>query len=87
MQSVLMMILPSCPHCQRALALLEELRAENPAYAAIALQIEDESRNTALAESLDYWYVPTCFVGGRKLHEGVPSREAMRAVLDAALAG
>ncbi|HIU93689.1 MAG TPA: glutaredoxin, partial [Candidatus Aphodomorpha intestinavium] len=31
--------------------------------------------------------VPCCFVGGKKIHEGVPSREAMRAVLDAALAG
>ena len=54
-----------------------------PDYAAIPLQIEDESRNKALADSLDYWYVPCCFVGGKKLHEGVPSREAMRAVLDA----
>ena len=69
----------------RALALLDELRAERPDYAAIPLQIEDESRNKALADSLDYWYVPCCFVGGKKLHEGVPSREAMRAVLDAAL--
>ena len=85
MQSILMMILPNCPHCRRALALLDELRAERPDYAAIPLQIEDESRNKALADSLDYWYVPCCFVGGKKLHEGVPSREAMRAVLDAAL--
>lgn len=87
MQPVLMMILPNCPHCRRARALLDELRAENPAYASVPLQIEDESRNKALADALDYWYVPCCFVGGKKIHEGVPSREAMQAVLDAALAG
>ncbi len=87
MQPILMMILPDCPHCRRARALLDELRSENPAYAAVPLQIEDERRNRALADALDYWYVPCCFVGGKKIHEGVPSREAMRAVLDAALAG
>lgn len=85
MQPILMMILPDCPHCKRARALLDELRSENPAYASVPLQIEDESRNKALADALDYWYVPCCFVGGKKIHEGVPSREAMRAVLDAAL--
>ena len=42
MQPILMMILPDCPHCRRARALLDELRSENPAYAAVPLQIEDE---------------------------------------------
>lgn len=87
MQPILMMILPDCPHCRRARALFDELRSENPAYASVPLQIEDERRNRVLADALDYWYVPCCFVGGKKIHEGVPSREAMRAVLDAALAG
>ena len=85
MQPILMMILPDCPHCRRARALFDELRSENPAYASVPLQIEDERRNRALADALDYWYVPCCFVGGKKIHEGVPSREAMQAVLDAAL--
>ena len=71
--------------CRRARALLDELRSEKPAYASVPLQIEDERRNRALADALDYWYMPCCFVGGKKIHEGVPSREAMRAVLDAAL--
>lgn len=87
MQPVLMMILPHCPHCKRALKLIDELKAEHPAYQAIPFQIEDETKNAALASSLDYWYVPTCYVGGQKLHEGVPSREAIQRVLDAALAG
>ena len=78
MQPILMMILPDCPHCRRARALFDELRSENPAYASVPLQIEDERRNRALADALDYWYVPCCFVGGKKIHEGVPRNELSR---------
>lgn len=46
----------------------------------------DESVETALADSLDYYYVPTFYVDGVKRMEGVPSKEKVRAVLDAALA-
>ncbi len=45
----------------------------------------DESVETALADSLDYYYVPTFYVDGVKRMEGVPSRRRC-AVLDAALA-
>ena len=38
-----------------------------------------------LADSLDYWYVPTYFVDGVKLLEGVPTKEKVEAVLRAAL--
>lgn len=78
MQPILMMILPNCPHCRRARALLDELRAENPAYASVPLQIEDESRNKALADALDYWYVPCCFVGGKKYTRAFPRAKPCR---------
>ena len=40
----------------------------------------------ALAESYDYWYVPCFFIGKDKLMEGVPSKEKVKAAMDAALA-
>ena len=30
----------------------------------------DESREAALADTYDYYYVPTYYVGGKKVHEG-----------------
>ena len=35
---------------------------------------------------MDYYYVPCFFVEGKKLLEGVPEKEKVQAVLDAALA-
>ena len=45
----------------------------------------DEEENPKLAETLDYYYVPSFFVDGKKLMEGVPTKEKVKAVLDAAM--
>ena len=63
----------------------EELRRENSAYEAIPIRRVDEYAEPEFADSLDYYYVPTFYVEGKKLMEGVPSREKVKAVLDAAL--
>ena len=78
MKDVMMMMLPDCPYCHQADRLLAELAAED------ARRRVDESVETALADSLDYYYVPTFYVDGVKRMEGVPSKEKVRAVLEAA---
>lgn len=85
MQEILMMILPRCPHCRRADKMLKELIEEEPAYGAIPIRRVDESKETEFADSLDYYFVPTFFVAGEKLMEGVPTKEKVRAVLERAL--
>lgn len=85
MRKVMMMLLPDCPYCHQANRLLKELMQEDSRYAAIPIFRVDESVETALANSLDYYYVPTFYVGDVKMMEGVPSKEKVRAVLDAAL--
>lgn len=84
MKEVLMMMLPDCPYCHQADKLLTQLQAEER-YRDIPIRRVDESVDTALADSLDYYYVPTFYVDGEKLMEGVPTLEKVRAVLDAAL--
>lgn len=85
MKDVLMMILPLCPHCRRADKMLEELMAENPAYRDIPIRRVDESVEVEFANSLDYYFVPTFYVDGEKLMEGIPTVEKVKAVLDKAL--
>lgn len=80
--SCLMMIQKSCPYCQQAFRLMEELQQENPVYKQISFQVVDELENPSFADSLDYWYVPTYFINGKKIHEGVPTREKIRAVFE-----
>ena len=80
-----MMILPGCPHCRRADKMMKELMEEEPAYKAIPIRRVDESEDPSFADSLDYYFVPTFFVAGEKLMEGVPTKEKVRAVLERAL--
>lgn len=85
MKDVLMMVLSDCPYCKQANRMIEELKKENDAYGKIAIRRVDEEMDTKLAESLDYYYVPSFFVDGKKLMEGVPTKEKVKAVLDAAM--
>ena len=64
---------------------MEELQAENSEYAEADIRVVDENIEVEFANSLDYYYVPTYYVDGKKIHEGAASREDVRAVLDAAL--
>ena len=42
-------------------------------------------QNPAYAERFDYYYVPTYYVEGKKMHEGVATKEKVEAVLRSAL--
>lgn len=85
MKPIKMFMFAACPHCQRALQIIDQLKKENPAYAQIPFEMIDEKLNPAAAEKYDYWYVPTFFVDGKKLHEGTVTYEQVKAVYDRAL--
>lgn len=85
MKKVLMMVQQGCLHCRRAFELMDQLSKENPQYAQVSVKIVDELQEKEFADALDYWYVPTYFVDGQKVHEGVPSLEKIQAVFEAAL--
>ncbi|MBS7009763.1 thioredoxin family protein [Anaerostipes sp.] len=85
MKEILMMKLESCPYCHEALSMMEELKQEHPEYQNIQVKMVNEDEDAKLADSLDYWYVPTYYVDGEKLHEGVPTKEKIRKVYEAAL--
>ena len=85
MKPVLLFILPGCPHCARALSIMAELQASDPALAACVPTVIDESSQAELAASYDYYYVPTYYVDGKKRHEGAATLEKIRRVFDAAL--
>lgn len=85
MKEVWMMLLPDCPYCRQADRMLEQLMEEEPRYRQVPIRRVDESVERAFADALDYYYVPTFYVGGQKRMEGVPTREKVRAVLEEAL--
>ena len=84
-KKVQMMILKSCPHCIRAFEMMEELKEKNEAYKEVEFEVIEEDVFPEIADALDYYYVPTYFVDGEKIHEGVPTQEKVEAVFKAAL--
>lgn len=85
MKHVKMIVLEYCPHCKKALMLIDELKKENILYRNIEIEIIDEVLEEKKTIGYDYWYVPTFFVNDQKIHEGIPTKEKIQAVLEEAI--
>ncbi|SCJ50000.1 thioredoxin family protein [Neobittarella massiliensis] len=82
---VKMMYLESCPYCQQAFSMVEQLVAQHPEYGQVEIETVEESREPEKTKGLNYWYVPTYFVGDEKVLEGVPTLEKVEQVFIRAL--
>jgi len=85
LKPVLMFITSWCPYCKKAFSLMEELKKTNPEYSNIQVTVIDEELQPEIAKQYDYYYVPTYYVDGIKVHEGVPSEDIIRIVFEEAL--
>ena len=85
MKHVKMMILKNCPYCKQAFNYIDELKKENYLYQNIHIEVIDEQLEEEKTQGYDYWYVPTFFVNDRKIHEGVCTKESIKAVLEEAI--
>ena len=65
--------------------MVKELQDSYPELRDVVIETIEEQEQKEFADSLDYWYVPTYFVDGVKLLEGVPTKEKVENVLRAAL--
>ena len=92
MREIIIFYLTGCPYCDAARRAVEELRQESPAYEALALRWIEENEEKALADSYDYYRVPSVFFRGDKLYECSPLhgygaiKAHLRAAFDQALA-
>ena len=48
---------------------MDKLRQQD-AYKTIEIELIEESEQAALADQFDYYYVPTFYIDGEKVHEG-----------------
>jgi len=79
MRELTLFYFPECPYCQRAFRWHEEIFREHPEYRQVPLRLVDEHKEVALADSYDYWYVPTYYLGREKLGEGVKNKKQIEA--------
>ncbi len=85
MKDVKLFYLKNCPFCKKALRYIDEVKAAHPELAAIEIEMIEESEQPTLAESFDYFYVPTFYIGGEKVHEGGVFADEMEGILRKAL--
>ena len=69
MKTIKLFYLKDCPFCKKAFAYIDELKKQD-AYKDIELELIEESEESELADQYDYYYVPTFYIGGEKVHEG-----------------
>ncbi len=87
MKQVYMMVTDWCPHCKRAKGWMEELKKEHPEFEKVNVEIIDEEKTPEKIKEhgFHYYYVPTYYIEGEKVHEGVPSKEIVKSVFEKAL--
>ncbi|MBR3227370.1 MAG: glutaredoxin [Erysipelotrichaceae bacterium] len=64
--------LETCPYCINARRALKELQDNDPDCAAIETEWIEESRQPQIADTYDYYRVPSVFCDGEKLYECDP---------------
>jgi len=84
MKPVLMFTIESCPYCQQARLWMNELKEENAKYSAVEVNIIDERLQPSIASQYNYYYVPTFYVDGIKIHEGAATKDIVQRVFDKA---
>ncbi len=86
MREIEIFYLTGCPYCKNARRAVEELLQEQSAYRALSLRWIEENEEKELADSRDYFRVPSLFYAGDKLYECSPLQgyEVIKAQIKAA---
>ena len=84
MKPVKLFYLKNCPFCRKALRYIEQAKAAHPELQPVAIEMIEESEQSDLADTFDYYYVPTFYVDGVKVHEGGIYAEEVEKILRSA---
>ncbi len=85
MKKILIFYQQNCPFCKWAFKYIDELKSENPEYCKIPIEIIEETQQPQLANTFDYYYVPTFYIEKDKIHEGGIKKDEIKKILDKAL--
>lgn len=72
MKKVTCFYMNGCPYCRNANKAYEEILYDHPEYKAIEIKKINEVQEAALADTYDYYYVPTFYVDDKKVYECSP---------------
>ncbi len=81
MKTLKIFYLKNCPFFKKAFAYLEELQSERAEFKQIPIEKIEESEQAEIADSYDYYYVPTIYADEVKVHEAGITKEEMKSIL------
>lgn len=85
MKTITLFYQKQCPFCKKALKYIEEAKAAHPELQPIRIERIEETEQPELADRYDYYYVPTFYIEGKKIHEGGIYPDEVEAILRRAL--
>ncbi len=85
MKNVKLFYLKHCPFCKKALRYIDEAKAKYAELANVEIEMIEESEQADVADKFNYYYVPTFYVDGVKVHEGGIYPEEVEEILRKAL--
>lgn len=85
MKTVTLFVQHQCPFCKMALKYIHEWQHADVKYNGIHFEIVDELVEVERADAHDYWYVPTFYLDGNKLHEGGIYKDEVKQLMDKVL--
>lgn len=85
MKRIQLFYLKNCPFCKKAFRYIEEAKAAHLELQSLQIELIEESEEPALADQYDYYYVPTFYIDGVKVHEGGIYPEEVEPLLRKAL--
>jgi thiol-disulfide isomerase/thioredoxin len=84
MKPIRLFYLKNCPFCRKALVYIDELKKQE-AYKEVEIEMIEESECPEIADRYDYYYVPTFYIDGKKIHEGGIFPDEVEAIFKKAL--
>ena len=91
MKKLTFIYLKGCPYCMKAMKAFDALLDANEEYKKVEIDAVEEGENPDRIASLNYYHVPTYYIGDEKLFEASPGdsyeviEAATKKALDAAL--
>ena len=87
MKEITLFMMETCPFCQQAFRWMDEVVTEHPEYRTIPVRRIDERFDADYANQFDYYLVPTFYIDGEKVHEGIASKKIIESIYQKAYRG
>ena len=83
MREIVVLELSNCPYCRQLERILEDWK-DRPELKDVTFRWVDERKHPEISGRYSYYYVPSLFLGDRKLYEADPSHSepVMRKLLE-----